>query len=114
MNVGDPSNAREVVVTYIRDDKTVTVKARGCVMAGYNAMIPYLCPELPAKQQAALHEAVKSPLVYTTVALRNWQAFKKLGVASVYAPGSYHSTFTLNPKVDIGSYRSPSSPTIRS
>ena len=110
VNVGDPASAREVTVTYIRDGKTYNVRARGCVLASYNAMIPYLCPELPEKQRAALHEAVKSPLVYTSVALRNWQAFKKLGVHEVYAPGAYHSGFALNPKVDIGDYRSPSSP----
>src|SRR3984957_20408772 len=109
-NVGDPGTAREVAVTYIRDGKTFNVRARDCVLAGYNAMIPYLCPELPEKQKEALHEAVKSPLVYTTVALRNWRAFKKLGISDVYAPGSYHSGFGLNPKVDIGDYRSPSSP----
>ena len=110
VNVGDPAGAREVVVTYIRDGKTFSVRARGCVLAGYNVMIPYLCPELPEKQKAALHEAVKSPLVYTSVALRNWEAFKKLGIHDVYAPGSYHSSFGLNSKVDIGDYRSPSSP----
>jgi spermidine dehydrogenase len=109
-NVGGPASAREVAVTYIRDGKTFNVRARGCVLAGYNAMIPYLCPELPEKQKEALHEAVKSPLVYTSVALRNWQAFKKLGIHEVYAPGSFHSGFGLNPKVDIGDYRSPSSP----
>jgi spermidine dehydrogenase len=73
-------------------------------------MIPYLCPELPPQQKAALHAAVRSPLVYTSVALRNWQAFKKLGVHHVYAPGSYHSDFGLNPRVDIGDYRSPVAP----
>ncbi|MDB6088951.1 MAG: hypothetical protein JWN85_1735 [Gammaproteobacteria bacterium] len=109
-NVGDPATAREVVVIYLRDGKAYKVRARGCVLASYNAMIPYLCPDLPEKQQAALHGAVKAPLVYTSVALRNWQAFKKLGIADVYAPGSYHSSFALNPKVDIGDYRSPSSP----
>ena len=110
LNVGAPSSAREVAVTYIRDGKTYSVRGRGCVLAGYNAMIPYLCPELPEKQQAALHQAVKSPLVYTSVALRNWQPFKKLGVHQVYAPGSYHSGLGLNAKVDIGDFRSPSSP----
>ena len=110
VNVGGPASAREVAVTYVRDGKTFNVRARGCVLAGYNAMIPYLCPELPEKQKEALHEAVKSPLVYTSVALRNWQAFKKLGIHEVYAPGSFHSGFGLNPKVDIGDYRSPLSP----
>ena len=73
-------------------------------------MIPYLCPELPAVQRQALHRLVKAPLVYTSVALRNWQSFRALGVHRVYAPGSYHTTLRLNPRVDIGAYRSPRSP----
>ena len=110
VNVGDPAKASGVAVTYIRDGKTYSVRARHCVLAGYNAMIPYLCPELPEKQKEALHEAVKAPLVYTNVVLRNWQAFKKLGISDVYAPGCYFSSFSLNAKVDIGGYHSPSSP----
>ena len=56
-------------------------------------MIPYLCPELPGEQQKALHSLVKTPLVYTSVALRNWLAFDRLKVSRVYAPGSYHTYF---------------------
>ena len=110
VNVGDPDTASGVAVTYIRDGKPYNVRARHCVMAGYNAMIPYLCPELPEKQKEALHEAVKAPLVYTNVALRNWQAFKKLGIADVYSPGCYFSDFSLNAKVDIGGYRGSATP----
>jgi spermidine dehydrogenase len=44
------------------------------------------------------------------VALRNWQAFKALGVAHVYAPGSYFSSLALNEVVDIGGYASARSP----
>jgi spermidine dehydrogenase len=109
-HAGDPASAREVEVSYLRDGHAFSVRAKGCVLACYNMMIPYLCPELPAGQRAALHSLVKAPLVYTSVALRNWQAFQKLGVASVYAPGSYHTIFRLNPKVDIGGYRSAQTP----
>ena len=63
-------------------------------------IIPYLCPELPSEQQAALHSLVKTPLVYTSVALRNWQAFDRLKVHRIYAPGGYHVYFHLNPHVD--------------
>ena len=55
-------------------------------------------------QKAALHQLVKTPLVYTSVAIRNWTAFQKLGVVSITAPGSYHTTVRLNPQVDIGDY----------
>jgi spermidine dehydrogenase len=99
-----------VAVTYIRSGKSYTVRARNCVLACYNMMIPYLCPELPAAQKAALHSLVKTPLVYTSVALRNWESFQKLGVSRVYAPGGYHSGFNLNWNVDIGAYRSSGKP----
>jgi spermidine dehydrogenase len=99
-----------VSVTYSRGGKLYSAQASLCVMASWNMMIPYICPELPEKQKEALHYLVKTPLVYTTVALRNWQAFKKLGISYVYAPGSYHTGFGLNPTVDIGDYRSPRSP----
>jgi spermidine dehydrogenase len=99
-----------VDVTYVRDGKAYVVHGAKCVLACYNMMIPYLCPELPEQQKQALHSLVKTPLVYTSVALRNWQAFAKLGVSGVLAPGGYHSNFRLNPKVDIGEYRSPTTP----
>ena len=73
-------------------------------------MIPYLCPEMPDKQKVALHYAVKIPLIYVSVALKNWRPFKALGIARVYSPGSYFSSLFLNPTVDIGEYRSPRSP----
>jgi spermidine dehydrogenase len=79
-------------------------------MACWNMMIPYLCPELPDAQKAALHKLVKTPLVYTSVALRNWQAFNKLKVNRVYAPAGYFSNFSLNKNVTIGGYRSSMSP----
>jgi len=109
-HLGDPGSAREVGVTYLREGRAYTVRARGCVLACWNVMIPYLVPELPETQKTALHSLVKSPLVYTNVALRNWQAFKKLGIADIYAPGSYHSSLRLNPKVVVGAYHSPVSP----
>jgi spermidine dehydrogenase len=99
-----------VTVTYLQDGKACVVRAGSCVLACWNAMIPFLCPELPERQKNALHKAVKTPLVYTSVALRNWAAFQKLGVFRISAPGGYHSHMWLNEKVDIGRYRSSVSP----
>ena len=95
---------------YARGGTLHTARATAAVLACWNCMIPYLCPEMPARQRDALHSLVKTPLVYTTVALRNWRAFKALGVAEVYAPGSYHDAVRLNSTVDIGSYMSVRSP----
>ena len=109
-NDAAPAAARGVAVTYIRDGRAFAVRARDCVLAGYNIMIPYLVPELPETQQRALHELVKTPLVYTSVAVRNSRAFAKLGVRRIYSPGGYHTLTSLNAIVDIGAYRSPRSP----
>ena len=109
-HLGDPQTAKQVEITYLRGGHPYTARAGGAVLASYNAMIPYLCPELPAAQKDALHKLVKAPLVYTSVALRNWQAFDQLKLYRVYAPGSYHTYLHLNAHVNIGAYRSPKSP----
>jgi spermidine dehydrogenase len=103
-HLGDPPAAKQVEVTYLRDGKAYSARARGVVMACYNMVIPYLCPELPAPQKDALHALVKSPLVYTSVALRDWRAFDELKLHRVYAPGSYHTYFHLNQHVNVGQY----------
>ena len=68
-HLGDPDGATEVEVSYLRGGRAYTARAKGCVLASWNMMIPYLCPELPDAQKAALHELVKTPLVYTSVAV---------------------------------------------
>ena len=99
-----------VRVSYVRDGRVFTVRGRHCVLACYNMMIPYLTPELPEAQKRALHELVKAPLVYTSVALRNWTSLHRLKVDSIYSPGSYHFSLALNPQVNIGAYRSSANP----
>ena len=96
----------KVQVTYLRDGKAVTARAKGAVLACYNMMIPYLCPDLPEPQKAALHELVKAPLVYTSVAIRNWRAFERLNLHEVYAPGAYFTEVRLNSHDNIGEYHS--------
>ena len=109
-NIGEPKSATGAEVTYVRGGRAFTVSGASVVLACYNHMIPYLCPELPEEQKAAQHELVKTPLVYTSVALRNWTAFHKLGTDRVYAPGSYHGYFFLDWHTKIGDYESSSSP----
>ena len=109
-HIGDPASAEAVEIVYGRGGALSSVRARACVLACHNMVIPYLCPELPDRQKQALHYASKIPLIYVSVALRNWQAFRTLGVARIYAPGSYFSSLALNEVVDIGDYASTRSP----
>ena len=43
-----------VTVDYVRDGEAVRVTGDHCVLACYNAAIPYLCPQLPESQKEAL------------------------------------------------------------
>jgi spermidine dehydrogenase len=104
------TDAKEVEVTYTQGKRVCKVHAKSCVLACWNMMIPYLCPELPDKQKEALHYLVKVPLVYGTVAIRNWKAFQKIGIQHVNTPGSYWDSVSLNSSTDIGDYHSPKSP----
>ena len=109
-HLGGVKTADEVEVTYSRFGKLYSVRAPHAVLACWHMVVPYICPELPQEQQQALHSAAKVPLLYTNVALKNWTAFKKLGVSSIYAPGSYHSGFTLDLPVSMGDYQCAKSP----
>jgi len=109
-HVGAPFTAKEVEIAYVRGGKLQTVRAQHCVLACYNTMIPYLCPELPDKQKEGLSYLVKAPLVYTHVAISNWSSFHKLGVHQIVSPGSYHCFTALDFPVSMGDYRFPSNP----
>ncbi len=107
---GNPQTAEEVEITYVKDGRAQRVRAGRTVLACYNMAIPYLCEELPEEQKQALSQSLKAPLVYTSVLIRNWHSFVKLGVNSVKCPGSYFSSISLTPPMSIGDYHHAKSP----
>ncbi len=109
-HLGDPKRADEVEIAYVRSGKVYTVKARHCILACWNMMIPYLCEELPEAQKQALLSATKVPLLYSNVVVRNRSAFDKLKANSIYAPGGYHTHVDIDLPVSIGGYRCPRTP----
>ena len=107
---GRPESAKEVEVSYVQEGKLKKTTGKSCILACYNTMVPYLSPEVPEKQKEALHYGVKEPLIYTHVAIRNWESFHKLGIRQIVSPGSYHSFTMLDFPVSLGAYQFPSSP----
>ena len=104
------NDKKEVHVSYVRNGKLSNVRASRCVLACWHAMIPFLCPELPRDQQTALAYAIKIPLLYTRIAVRNWHPWVKLGVQSVYAPGNYFTNVQLPMALKFDGYRTAQSP----
>ena len=107
---GDPGRAKMLNVVYVRHGQAQKVSGARCVLACYNSVIPHLCPELPEAQKEALGNALKAPLVYSRVLLRNWQSFARLGVLGVSCPGGYHKMVLLSDPVSLGEYRASSAP----
>ena len=116
VDVRHAGDEAHVDVTYLRDGRPERVRARHCVLACYNAMIPHICPELPEEQAESIRYAVRVPLVYLSIAVRNWQPWAELGFHSLYAPqSSYMHSFGLDFPVSVGEYRftrGPDEPTV--
>jgi spermidine dehydrogenase len=111
-HAGDPAHASAVDVAYVGADGTTrTVRAGQVVLACFHRVIPFLCPELPAKQVAALDDQCKVPLIYGTVMLRNWRAFAAARIEGFSLPGhALWDEIRLDMPVSIGRYRFPESP----
>ena len=114
-HIGPQGGDQHVEVTYAQSATSgpqdlKIVKARGVVLACWHTVIPGICPDLPAAQKTAMAYAIKVPLVYTNVFIRNWTAFQKLGVQRVSTPGMWHTSFNLDMPVSIGTYKHSANP----
>ncbi|MFK7830672.1 MAG: FAD-dependent oxidoreductase [Congregibacter sp.] len=107
---GSVGCARTVEVSYVEEGAAHTVRAAHAVLACYHSVIPALCPELPQTQREAMSLQVKTPILYTSVALANWRAWKNMELGGFVAPGCYHINAMLDFPVDIGGYQYAKSP----
>ncbi|MGH2988514.1 MAG: NAD(P)-binding protein [Solirubrobacterales bacterium] len=107
---GRPGRAREVEVAFVRGGELQSVRGERVVLACWNAMIPYICEELPRDQREALAYATKLALVYTNVQIRNWTSFANLGLSGARFPSMYWLSVTLDFPVSMGEYRFPDDP----
>jgi spermidine dehydrogenase len=86
------------------------LEARHAVLACFHMMIPYIVPNLPVAQHVALGMNVKTPICYTNVLVRNWQAFANLKVNSISVPMGFHHQVSLDFPVNLGGYSHPRDP----
>ena len=100
---GNPDSSDSVAVRYMRGDSARVVSASHAVLACYNVMIPYIVKDLPKEQADALAQQKKSPLIYSTVAMRHWRGFADRGIGLAMSPGNRHQVAFLGfPRLDGG------------
>jgi len=75
------------------------------VLACYNAIIPFLAPELPQERKDALTKCVKRPMLVVNTVLRNGQALQMLGIKGAQLPGSFLQNLFLVTGVNVADYR---------
>jgi len=116
VDVRHTPDEKHVDVTYVQQGEVCRVRGRHVVYAGYNAMLPHICSEVPEAQKEAIEYAEKVPLVYINIAVRNWRALAEQGYNSYYIPQSkYMYSFGMDFPVSMGGYRytaNPDEPTI--
>jgi len=105
-----PSTEKAVRVVYVNNGKRVSVTGANVIMACFNNILPFIVPSLPDDQKTALRYPSKVPMQYTNVLVRDWHAWKRLGIRSIHAPNGYHPSVSLDIPMTIGGYASAGEP----
>jgi len=99
------NNDGTVSVSYVKDGAAYRVKAKSCVMACNNGVIPHLCPEMTEEQKENLLYGVRLPLLSVNVLARNSRAFREAGSQFYVCPASYFNFVSKAPPTAIGNYK---------
>jgi spermidine dehydrogenase len=108
---GAVDDAATVAVTYVAGSELRKVTAGHVVLACWHRVIPYLTEEIPEAQVTALNDQIKVPLLYTNVAIRNWEAFAELGIDGFETVGGFWNGASIDFPVSMGDYRFADQPT---
>lgn len=109
-NQSDKTTLNNVMIGYKIGDKLYRVNAKHAILACNAHLIPYVCDELPEQQKKDMLQNVRVPMIYGKVLVKNWQAFKKLGVWQLYAPKAPYCLVMLDYPVSMGGYEYPKNP----
>jgi spermidine dehydrogenase len=105
VHVANAANDAGITVDYVNDGRLLRIRARQAVLACYNAIVPYLVPDLPSAQKAALAQCIKRPMLVVNTLLRNGHALQKLGIKGAQLPGSFLQDIFLVTGINVGDYR---------
>jgi spermidine dehydrogenase len=114
-HAGDPGTAPHVVVTYVKGNRVLTVKARAVVMAGGSWTTKHIVADLPAGHRAAYAQFFRSPCLMANIAVRNWRFLYKMGMSGCRwfeGLGNYLSVRRLATVGGVSPTLGPDSPTV--
>jgi spermidine dehydrogenase len=107
----DPERkSQPAVVTYLKDGKLASVRARTVIWAAASWSGQYAVAHLPETYQTAMRAFPRAPMMIVNVALDNWRAFYRLGFTAASWRGGFGFTANLRKPMYVGSYRPPLDP----
>jgi spermidine dehydrogenase len=81
---GKPESAGGVNVTYLVGDRLARVRGKTAIVAAGGWIARRIVRDLPPSYVAAYSQFHHGPILVANVAVRNWQAFAKLGISSAH------------------------------
>jgi len=99
------NSSKGVDILYERGGDARRIRCRHAIWAGYYAMLPYVCKEVPSPQRDLMTKALRVPMVYVNVAVRHWRPWARMGVHLVNNPNGFYGVVKLDYPVSLGSYR---------
>ena len=94
-----------VDIAYVSGNRAFRVTGKNCILAGYNGMIPHLCPDLPEVQKQNLAYGSKVPFVSVNVLLKTSAAIRKSGASVYQCSNEFFELVAHAPPVDLGDHR---------
>lgn len=93
------------VVTYIRDGKLRSVRARTVIWAAAAWSGQHAVTRLPDSHRRAMTAFPRAPMMIVNVALDNWRALYRLGFTAASWRGGFGFTANLRAPMYVGDYR---------
>jgi spermidine dehydrogenase len=109
--VHDPEKKGEpAVITYSKDGKLYSVRARTVIWAGGGWTAKHAVQHLPEEYRTAMQSFHRSPILVVNVALDNWRALYRLGYTVCSWRGGFGFTGNLRAPMYVADYRPPLDP----
>jgi spermidine dehydrogenase len=100
-----------VRVTYLRDGKAFSVRAKSVMMASGGWVNRRIVPDLPTEQLDAFRSFNHVPVLVANVALTNWRFLDKLGITACrWFEGSFGFSCNIRTPIQVDGYNPPLDP----
>ena len=109
--LNDPEKKNEpATITYIKDGKLFSVRARTVIWAAASWTAKYAVQHLPEDYRTAMESFPRAPILVVNVALDNWRALYQLGYTCCSWQSGFGCEGNIRAPMYVGDYRPPLDP----